>query len=133
MIAVSITPVSVFTNIQIRIIRIYRASQSANHRLIHYAFRILVFANVKFPIILIIGNLSNAWRHWAGNERFWGYFWGYSVIDRTTIPIKINRLRHLFDCLLCNPYCKACWRWYVQQHSACNWCNNRQQSRRQVD
>jgi len=38
MIAVSITPVSVFTNMQIRIIRIYRASQSATHRLIHYTF-----------------------------------------------------------------------------------------------
>ena len=52
----------------------------------------------------------------AGNERFWGYFWGYSVIDCTTIPFEINRLRHLFDCLLNNPSCAACWQWCVQQH-----------------
>ena len=39
----------------------------------------------------------------VGNERFWGYFWGYSINSLTTRPFRISRLRHLFDCLLGNP------------------------------
>ena len=59
MIAVSIIPISVFTNMQIRIIRIYRASQHASHRLLHYTKRYNIKKyNVKFPITLIIGNLQ---------------------------------------------------------------------------
>ena len=59
MIAVSTVPVLGKSNIQIRIIRIYRASQSATHRLIHYTFLYYIFLyNVKFPITLIIGNLQ---------------------------------------------------------------------------
>ena len=78
-------------------------------------FRILVFANVKISYYSNNRKLAAAPGEQVGNERFWGYFWGYSVIDCTTIPIKINRLRHLFDCLLNNPSCAACWQWYVQQ------------------
>ena len=70
---------------------------------------------LKFPITPIIGNLQQRPATLGRRRTIWGYFWGYSVIDCTTIPIKINRLRHLFDCLLNNPSCAACWQWCVQQ------------------
>ena len=52
MIVVSTVPILGKTNMQIRIIRIYRASQSANHRLIHYAKRYNIKKyNVKFLLL----------------------------------------------------------------------------------
>ena len=45
----------------------------------------------------------------VGNELFWGYFWGYPVIDCDTRPFRISSLRSLFDCLLGNPFARiAC-------------------------
>ena len=73
-------------------------------------FHILAFTNIK------ISYYSNNRKFaatpgdtWGGSRRFGGIFGGYSVIDCTTIPFKINRLRHLFGCLLGNPSGKACW------------------------
>ena len=117
MIIVSTTPVLAKSNIQIRIIRIYRASQSASLRLIHYTFSYISKNWYKISYYSNNRKLVATPGEQVGNECFWGYFWGYSVTGCTIIPFKINRLRHLFDCLLGNPYCKACWQWCVQQHS----------------
>ena len=141
MITASTVPVSAFTNIQIRIIRITgQASPQATAWYI-MLFRILVFPNIKVSYYSnnrkLVATPGNTWRHWAGSEGFWGYFWGYSVMDCAPIPFKINRLRHLFGCLLGNPPGKACWQWFVQQQPVCSWCNNRRRvgskSTRQAD
>ena len=59
---------------------------------------------LKFPITVIIGNGYAECAYQVGNELFWGYFWGYPVIDCDTRPFRISSLRHLFDCLLGNPF-----------------------------